>query len=1249
MNKLYLKILFSIALILGGTTIALAQNQPDNTAKKTILEQLTQQFNNNYNANQLKIQTLAPAHNWFIRRKNSKGDVISLQRVSALGFPVYYHTFNNTTAAATTRTNAVQPGGELGLSLSGSSSFLNGRLAIWDEGSVYAAHQEFSGKTITLKDAATATSLHSTHVAGTMIAKGVYAPAKGMSFNSSTLLSYDFDNDITEMSAAASSLLLSNHSYGVIAGWEQNDDGTWNWYGLPGDTEDYKFGFYDTDAQNMDKIAYNAPSYLIVVAAGNNRVYTGPAVGTTYYGYKSRTDQTIVSKGPRPAGISSNNGYDILPTFANAKNILTVGAIQQQPSGPASRQSVAISNFSSLGPTDDGRIKPDICGDGDNVLSTSNSGTSAYATLSGTSMATPNVTGSLQLLQEYYAQKHNGSFMRSATLKGLACHTAFDAGNVGPDYTYGWGVLDTRKAAQAITDQNTKSLINENTLQQGQTYTIKAIASGTGALIATIAWTDPQGTPSTEGTINDRTAKLVNDLDIRVSDGTSTFLPWVLSYSNPSAAATKGDNSRDNVEQVYVDGAVPGRTYTILVSHKGTLQSGSQPYSLIVTGGGGTTYCTSAPTSSADSRINNVTFSNINNTPTAGCTTYSDYTALTTQLEIGRTYPISLTLGTCGGNFNKIAKVFIDWNADGVFNTTDELVATSGVITGTGTFTANVTVPSTATSGNSSLMRVVLQETSTASAVTACGSYGKGETQDYRVQFTAPAIDAGATAISNSAANGNCAGTNNITVRLKNYGTSAISNVPVTVTVTSANNTVVTLNETYTGTLAAGTEDNFILSGTFNAQAGAAYTLSATTKLSGDAVTGNDQTLANITIGAAPAATNLTANYCNDTNRYLLNGTGDGTLLWYSAATGGAPLTYGQNAFTTTAPTNNTYYAGVNDLNAYVGPATKSVFSGGGYNQFGPNVTVFTRVPVIIQSARLYVGNSGHVTFTVSNANGQVVSSSTLALTATRTTPGSGAQSDDAADQGQVYNLNLQLPAAGTYTISTSFSDDATLFRSNSGVSGYPYKIGDVFSIVSNTATTTSTTDTAAYKSFYYYFYNMHVISAGCPSATRQSVIVTTPVIIQNGTTLSSNFAANNQWYLNGTAITAATGQTYLPTQSGNYQLQNVLTTGCTTISPVYTYIKSDAVLNTPNDISLSVFPVPANTNLNVAFIAPAASDLNMALISTAGRIVYTNKSTVPAGNYSTAVNVSAMPPGTYILRLRLGQKQYATKLIIDR
>ena len=110
-----------------------------------------------------------------------------------------------------------------------------------------------------------------------------------------------------------------------------------------------------------------------------------------------------------------------------------------------SADDVQITSFSSWGPSDDGRIKPDLVGNGYNVYSTSHRHDSAYSVKSGTSMSGPNVAGSLLLLQEAYELK-TGNFMRAASLKGLAIHTCREAGlHRGPDYRYGWGVLDTWK------------------------------------------------------------------------------------------------------------------------------------------------------------------------------------------------------------------------------------------------------------------------------------------------------------------------------------------------------------------------------------------------------------------------------------------------------------------------------------------------------------------------------------------------------------------------------------------------------------------------------------------------------------------------------------------------------------------------------------------------------------------------------------------------------------------------------------
>ena len=215
--------------------------------------------------------------------------------------------------------------------------------------------------------------------------------------------------------------------------------------------------------------------------------------------------------------------------------------------------SVTISSSSSEGPTDDLRIKPDITGNGTGLYSTYDGTDDAYNTISGTSMSSPNITGSLLLLQQYYNETY-GNFMRASTLKGLALHTADDFGAVGPDAVSGWGLMNTKKAAETITKKGLQSIISEIELSQGSTYSIVVKSDGLEPLLASISWTDMPGTENT-GEANDSTPVLVNDLDIRVvknAETSSTFMPWKLTSVDTNE---QEDNIVDPFERVDVENA----------------------------------------------------------------------------------------------------------------------------------------------------------------------------------------------------------------------------------------------------------------------------------------------------------------------------------------------------------------------------------------------------------------------------------------------------------------------------------------------------------------------------------------------------------------------------------------------------------------------------------------------------------------------------------------------------------------------
>ncbi|MFM6953955.1 MAG: S8 family serine peptidase [Sphingobacteriaceae bacterium] len=1231
MNALYQKLvgspklekylLLAFFLLLLPCRELFAQVIPTNTKE---LNRIARVHKNTADKSRKKAYEAAERNHWTTFKVFENGKVMSLQSLDATGHPLYLVTDNNSYAAATTRANKLYTNGGLGLNLSGSSNFLKDKIGEWDGGSVYVSHQEFATDRILNKQPATAVSQHSTHVAGTIMAAGINPNSKGMAFGLQRLVSYDFNGDAPEMAAeAANGMLLSNHSYGYIAGWYYNSSPSgggsarWEWYGNDGAYKDYKFGLYDSSAQSYDNICYQAPFYLPVKSAGNNRGETGPAVGQTYYKEVGGTWTQFT----RQAGdIYSNDSYDCISLSGNAKNILTVGAISGIPNGPFNASTIQISSFSSFGPTDDGRIKPDIVGMGVSLTSTIPTGPTAYGTLSGTSMAAPNVTGTLVLLQEAYAQKNASTIMRSATLKGLVIHTADDGGTIGPDYIYGWGLANAEKAAKVILGDGTTHRIIQDELSQGTTKTISLISSGSGPLIATICWTDPAGTPGNSN--DDRTPKLVNDLDLRLNDGIQTYRPWILDPDQPASAATTGDNFRDNVEQIIIANAIPGKTYTLTIGHKGNLSSGKQAYSLILSGVGGSNYCASAPTSTADSKISSFSLANINYTETASaCTGYTDLTNQTIQVEAGANYLTTIGLGTCGANKDKRAKLYIDFNNDGLFDETTELAASSNLSmasSGNTTFSTTINIPSSVTIGNTSRARVVVSEVSNASSISACGSYANGETLDINIKFNAPNKDVGVNALIDPLS-GTCSkGGQTITVNVKNFGTSAVSGVGLIAKVYTGNSLIGTLTGSYSGSINPGMDVNITTTTGFNILSSTTYLIDAETSLSGDLNPNNNILSSTITTSTPPAASNLLVTKCENASLYTLSGSSGGTIFWYKNAEDALPIAFnlpGQSATYTEAGSNiTTFHAGVNNFSGKLGPATNTVFGVGGtiyLSGNNPSVLMKANAPVVLESARLYIGAAGKITFIATKTStGAEVSRVTLDVTP------NGAI-------GQVYPLNLELPEAGDYTVSIEYQNGASIFRNNQGVSGYPFKLGDVFSITGNTASDPAGVNTNYYQAFYYYFYDLAIRSAGCTNTQRTAVNTSgliAPNISRNGNVLTSSAISGNQWFLNGISIPGATSTSYTATQAGTYTVQNTVGTCTVNSAPVIVGVNFPLAYNNFNTIVIDE-TCRANNNGSITITAAQA------LSYTAS--VTTNGQTT---NYPfvTSLTIPGLSAGTY-------------------
>ncbi len=575
-------LLLAVFLILLPNFILAADDDARPVTNKVKLDQLSQFYSERLSTRQTQqYYELLNSSNEAQMRLNNNPD-IQLMYIRENGHPVFYAT-DNISAARTISTDDVWPGGSGGFSLTGSGT-AQGKLGVWDGGGVLLSHQEFGGR-VAQVDSPGATHYHSTHVAGTMVASGVQANALGMSYEA-YLNAYDWDSDDAEMAAAGGvGMNVSNHSYGSIGGWYYSD-GNWYWYG---DTqvspiEDYGFGFYGSQCQTWDNIAYNAPYYLICKSAGNDRDDTGPGAGGGHFVYVgSDWAWSTVTRNP-DGGV---NHYDCIPWYANAKNIMTVGAVADYPNGYNGTGSVVMSSFSGWGPTDDGRIKPDIVANGVSLYSCNDAGTASYTTLSGTSMSTPNLSGSLNLLFRHYESTHSSVTPLASTMKAVLIHTADEAGSYpGPDYKFGWGMMNTLKAANVITaDMTETDIIIEELLLNSETSSHPISSDGTEPIRVTIVWTDPPGSPPPRS-LNPTTPMLVNDLDIRLEHiaTTTVYEPYLMIPATSRLQAFNGDNVLDNVEMIYLD-APPAGEYELTISHKSTLTDAEQWYSLVITTG----------------------------------------------------------------------------------------------------------------------------------------------------------------------------------------------------------------------------------------------------------------------------------------------------------------------------------------------------------------------------------------------------------------------------------------------------------------------------------------------------------------------------------------------------------------------------------------------------------------------------------------------------------------------------------------
>ena len=1258
-----MKYLLFFIFLFSTSLVSHAQNE----TQKVVLLNSAKYFEIKSRANYTEAILKAKEKGWAIRYKSKNNASVNLVGIDAFGQPKYLTTFADPIQAISINTNKIWPGGGLGFNLSGASSIMTNRIGIWDEGVPRPTHVEFDGKVVE-KDNATKTVSHSTHVAGIMLSKGTNALAKGMAYGVKGAYSYDWFDDESEMAAAAANgLLVSNHSYGNIAGWEYNDDSTrWEFHGKWNEKEDFKFGYYDDGAQAMDSIAYNAPNYLIVKSAGNSRTSTGPKVGDTYW----RRDENgkWYDAGKRPDSLSSNNAYETLPMDVNAKNILTVGAVQGIASGYSKKEDVIMTNFSSWGPTDDGRIKPDIVTDGYSVYSTTNNNDSSYGYSSGTSMASPGAAASLFLLQELSQQIVPNKFMRSATIKGLAIHTANEAGLFpGPDYKYGWGILNIGEAAtvlsNALTNTNTSKsvdLVYENVLENKASYSVNVIASGSKPLKATLAWTDIKG--SVETSLNDTTRRLVNDLDVKITKDTITYFPWKLNPKVPEDPASRAINWIDNVEKVEIDSTLVGTSYTITVNHKNNLVRAQQAYSLIVSGAGGTTYCLSTATAAAGTIMDSVTFAT-KAYANSGAKQYIDNSNIIINAEANGLLPFSIKLGSTDASDNtRFLKIFIDYNNNGVFDDTETVLSSAALKNGI--YSGVINFPESLVVGRITKLRIVVTETDASANVKACGNYTSGETQDYTLKVINSSVDLQVSEIVNPTAGLAKRDNQFITAKIVNLGSTPQTNIPLSLLVKKGSTTVLSINEIFTGRLNGQESMNYTFQKPINIAANETYSFTASVNLASDQQKANNSINATIVSAAESAAPSATAINCNGSlNLSVVSPISTANYVWYDSVDFKNPIAVGANPGGSTSSKNKLYVT--QGYQSVIGPLTNTTLgSSGGYNSFAGNfVKINATGPLNIETVKLYTGYPGKVDFTLAtfssfSSDGNTYSyfplqTTSLNVPASSPTPIAATSANGTpfvdGDTGRIYALNLKIAQAGDYIIIIK-CDSATVFRNNSLKDPtYPIGPSKIFSYTGNSVQTAS----GNYQNYFYFFYSTQINTSDAMSAATEVTVKTAekPSFIFTDTTLKSTSATTYQWYLNEEIIAGATNQNYRPSTNGMYKVATKLG-NCTSISDSR-LIMVTAIEEAPvKEINLRISSDDYTQNMikgssfYVQFSNIQTEGITLDIMNSMGNNIF-HKENLTNQKSPQKININNLTTGVYFVKIYANKKVYVQRVFV--
>lgn len=585
-----------LVVLLGITQLASGQRQIDKVkiGKFTnpqilnlIIDKVERQ--KEYQQNEVK-RLVKLGYKEFIEEKD--GSFSQLIGTNEWGVPIYLQTMNQNVVHSL-GANILHIGFD-GFNLTGHGM----TIGLWEPASPRLLHEilrenSTTSRIVYASGQTSGTNRHATHVAGTLIGNQTnpnsskQEEVQGVAYQAG-IKAYDWNLAVSEMATEAmNGLLVANTSFGYA----------------PAPLNEVEYGRYSVTSQEWDAVMCAAPYLQIVKPVGN-----------------VRDDSPYIV--PQ---VSAKAGFDLLESSGTSKNVLVVSAFdltKDQPSEQAPIYDVSLVEvpYSSWGPTDDGRIKPDITAHGHIVYSSIETSNTAYGSLSGTSMASAGVSGAITLLQQYYYEKFGYlldstevPYLWSSTIRGLIVHSADEIGNPGPDYKYGWGVMNAVSAVEIIEQRGKSTIVREEILADQSEFKLNVISNGYEPLIVTLAWTDPEGEVDliNPPIVDDTTHKLINDLDIKLirlnthgtpetlmdTNGDNLLFPWkrmegiTNNIAQLSARSTRGVNNVDNMEKIEIPVEYlpeKGSLFQIVITHKGVLEDNcvgeGQNFSLVVSG-----------------------------------------------------------------------------------------------------------------------------------------------------------------------------------------------------------------------------------------------------------------------------------------------------------------------------------------------------------------------------------------------------------------------------------------------------------------------------------------------------------------------------------------------------------------------------------------------------------------------------------------------------------------------------------------